>query len=128
METFRYVNWHNNYDELKLGQIYEGYIYSDEWIKINSRLFRRNCFERTNECFCNLKKGDLFYGKMEGDIFELIKTDDVEYCCEDYTWRLETDKEVFYLTENDMKSDLISGHCCDIEFWLSITKEKLLNV
>ncbi|WP_282615751.1 hypothetical protein [Paenibacillus amylolyticus] len=38
---FKYVKWHANYGELKLGESYEGYSYKPGWVWINEVLVSR---------------------------------------------------------------------------------------
>ncbi len=51
MKKYKYIKWHNNYDEFKLNEIYEGYWYKPGWLcieveyKENGRLCREECFE-----------------------------------------------------------------------------------
>jgi len=46
MTKYKYIKRHNNYDFI-LGEVYEGYVYSDEWILINGQLYRKECFKAT---------------------------------------------------------------------------------
>lgn len=46
-----YRKWHNNYDELVLGQEYKATLYKKGWLLIESgylerRLYREECFEK----------------------------------------------------------------------------------
>lgn len=41
----KYVKWHNNYDELSVGNTYDGCIYDNQWVLINGVLYRKQCFE-----------------------------------------------------------------------------------
>lgn len=41
---YKYTKWHANYEELKLGESYEGYRYKPGWVWINEVLYREECF------------------------------------------------------------------------------------
>lgn len=41
----KYIKWHNNYDELALGESYDGIDYKKGWVLINGVLYRAECFE-----------------------------------------------------------------------------------
>ncbi|MHB0943363.1 HD domain-containing protein [Paenibacillus sp. ALE1] len=43
-----YSKWHNNYDELVLGQEYSAQYYKKGWLLIDTVLYREDCFQMVN--------------------------------------------------------------------------------
>lgn len=43
---YKYSKWHANYEELQMGESYEGYRYKPGWVWINKILYREECFVR----------------------------------------------------------------------------------
>lgn len=44
-----YTKWHNNYDELKIGQTYEATPYKEGWLLIETGLYQKALYRE--ECF-----------------------------------------------------------------------------
>ncbi|MGR6760317.1 HD domain-containing protein [Paenibacillus sp. T2-29] len=61
-----YSKWHNNYDELVLGEEYDAQYYKKGWLLIGTVLYREDCFQMVN----NLNKAISIAATMHNGQFD----------------------------------------------------------